>query len=362
MKKVLMIIGHLNIGGEEKVAKDIGLFSDRNKYQIDYLVFTDEVGEYEIELKKEGFLVIHLPEPSDSHLAYIRSLRKLIKKNHYDVVHSHIMFNSGWNMLVARQLGVPVRIAHSHSIRIPGHHGFVRNAYHSIMRFLIDHNATHLVGCGKGAGEWMCGKNVYERRGITVYNGIDTERFRYDERNRQEVRAELGLTDQLLIGHTGHMFKVKNQQYLIRLLPHILKKTPNAVLLFLGDGEDREMLENLADELKVKEHIIFKGNVPDVYRYLSAMDVFAFPSLYEGMPLSLMEVQANGLPCIISDRIPDDVHITDLVQVLPLEKPKKWVTAIYSSERSNSAAYAIIVDNAGFDKRHMTENIYKIYD
>lgn len=362
MKRALEIIGKLYIGGAERVARDIGFYADPEKFQIDYVVFGNDIGAYEADLSAKGCRIFHIPPPSDGYRAYCGNLRKLIRENRYDIVHAHTMFNSGWAMLVAKKEDVPIRIAHSHTIRGPERRSVAQNLYEKTMRRVILHDATDLIGCGQAAGEWLFGRKAFQKRGQVILNGIDTGRFMYSESDRKKTREALGLTDRFVIGHVGHMFPVKNQAFLIRLLPELIKKRAGATLLFLGDGQDRPALNELACQLGVEDYVIMTGNVPDVWRYLSAMDVFAFPSLYEGMPLAIVEAQANGLPCVLSDRIPKDVFLTEQVTPLSLEADSKsWVSALLRAKRGDPEKSRSILRALELDTKSAMNRIYAIY-
>lgn len=364
MKKVLIIIGRLYIGGAERVGRDIGYYADPGRFEIHYLVFGDEVGAYERELMDRGCQIIHMAPPAANHNAFYRGLTELLRRENYDVIHSHTMFNSGWAMLAGQKCGVPVRIAHSHSIRGNEKRGLVKNLYEKTMRRLILRYATHLVGCGRSAGRWLYGEREFDRRGILLYNGIDLKRCAFDGEKRKTIREDLGLTDRFVIGHVGHLAPVKNQAFLLELMPQILKRRENAVLLLLGEGPDRAMLEQKIRELGLEGHVRMTGNVNNVGDHLNAMDVFAFPSMYEGMPLAMIEAQTNGLPCVISDRVPKDVHLTDLVTALPLENgDDPWIDALCGGKRTeNSAHYHGRMAQMGFDTSGMLEKIYKLYE
>lgn len=361
MTKILQIVASLRIGGAEKVARDIGLFLDPSKYEVHYVVFGNEVGDYEGELIDRGCRVFHLPSPQKSYFAYMQNLRALMQEYQYVAVHAHTMFNIGWVMLAAKQCGVPIRIAHAHSALVNGH-GLKKQVYEAVMRQMILKNATDLVACGHAAGIRLYGEHAYEKRGQCILNGIQTEAFAYREDKRNQIREMLDLQESFVIGHVGHMAKVKNQSFLLRLMPEILKRKPNARLLMLGEGEDRPLLERLILELGLREHVILTGNVRNVADYLCAMDVFAFPSLFEGMPLSILEVQANGLPCILSTGVPKDVFLTDLLEPLPLEQPQQWVDAICSAERKESEKYAEFLKKQGFDTSAVMKRIRFIYE
>ena len=360
--RVLEIAASLKIGGAEKIARDIGYYSNSDFYQIDYVVFGEEIGEYEKELQEKGCNIYHLPLPSSSYINYLKELYRLIKGNGYQVVHAHTMFNSGWAMLIAKTCGVPIRISHSHSVDEQPNKNQVQKLYEKVMQLIIVSFSTHYVGCGVKAGEILFGKNQYHKKGVTILNGIDTKKFAYSETNREEIRKKLEVTNNFVIGHTGHLANVKNQSFLISLMPKILKKNKNAKLLLLGEGEDRQKLEKQIIDLDLSSNIIMTGNVTDVHKYLSAMDAFVFPSLYEGMPLSVIEVQANGLPCVMSDSVPQDVVLTDLIRRLSLKEAEDvWVEAICDSKRYTPHIYEEKIKNLGLDSEKMVNKISNLY-
>lgn len=361
MKNVLVIAGKLYIGGAELVCRNIGYYADPKLFQIDYLVFGDEVGPYEPKLEEKGCRIWHVPSPSESYRAFYKELKRLIRENQYEIVHCHTMFNSGLVLRAAKRCGVPGRIAHSHSIKGPEHRGMLQNLYEKTMRRWILKDATHLIGCGQAAGEWLFGKKAFQKKGLVLLNGIDLDRFRYNPQTRDRIRRENHWEDCFLIGHVGHLASVKNQAFLLRLMPALLEKKPNAHLLLLGEGSDRPMLESLIQELHLQRAVTMPGNVPNVNDYLSAMDVFAFPSLYEGMPLSILEVQANGLPCLISDRVPKDVFLTDLLKPLPLEAPLQWLEQLLTVGRLAPEQYLLKMQNTSADLRQMLKKLYQIY-
>ena len=360
--KVLIIAASLHIGGAEKVARDIALYADPRRYECHYVVFGDRVGDYEQQLLEKGCTIFHLAEPSESYPQFLKSMRKLLKEHRYDVVHAHNMFNCGLTMLMARLAGVPVRIAHSHSALATGG-GLVKKIYESVMRTLILTCSTDLVGCGVKAGQRLFGEKVFAKRGNLILNGIDVAAFAYDENKRSAIRAELGVGDRFVLGHSGHLAEVKNQSFLLDLMPPVLEKKPDALLLMLGEGPDRPMLEQKIRDMNLQDHVIMTGNVTNVADYLSAMDVYVFPSLYEGLPLSILEVQVNGLPCVISDGVPEDVFLTDLIRPLSLQQEKGvWLDAVLAAQRGDTQKYNRRLQNSDYAVQAAMEKIYRIYE
>lgn len=361
MKYILHVIASLNIGGAEKVARDIGMYAPENEFESHYIVFGDEKGEYEEELISHGCKVFHWHSPYENYKAFYNSLIKLMSEYKYIAVHAHTMFNSGWVMLAAKMSKVPVRVAHSHSALDNGG-GMKKAVYEKIMRFLILSCSTAFVACGNAAGERLFGKKAYLKKGNLILNGVDAEKFKFSDEARRKIREEYSLEDSFVIGHVGHLIEVKNQKYLLELMPKILEKQPRARLMLLGEGEDRQMLSEKIIGLGLEDKVIMTGNVRNVNEYLSAFDVFVFPSLYEGMPLSIIEVQCNGLPCVISTGVPEDVFLTDLIKPHSLsQNSEAWVSDIISCSRKDSGAYADKMKNSGFDAGGVMQKFYDIY-
>ena len=364
MKKILIIPGALHMGGAERVAANISAYAPEGEFEFHYLVFEGYDNLYGPDIEARGGKVITVPPPAAGYSVYARTLYKLIKENGYAVVHSHTMFNSGINLAVAKLARVPVRIAHSHTTRTEREVPRSQRLYEKLMRKLIIWSATHLLSCGVEAGEWLFGGKAFSRYGQVVRNGIDTDAFSFSEENRIKIRSFYGILEtDLVIGHSGTMIPLKNQEFLIRLLPNIKERIENSRLMLLGKGEATEIerLKAIAAECGVTDSVVFCGGVMNVNECLSAMDVFAFPSLREGTPLALIEAQTNGLPCVISERIPNDAILTDLVLPLPLDDDIAWCNAIINSNRHNPSAYASLIDEAGYSNKTAYLPIYRIY-
>ena len=361
MKKVLIICAGLQFGGVERFATNIVKFAPEGAYQFDYLIFEGLGDAFVPEIEEKGGRVITLPSPQKGYKRYIKRLGELIDQNQYDVVHSHTQFNTGINLWVAKKHGVPIRIAHSHTTAHENAVSKTQLIYEKLMRMLILKNATVRSSCGVDAGKWMYDDKSF----IVIPNGIDTELFAYDETKRSTIRKQYGIADDaFLIGHSGTISKLKNQAFLIRLLPEIRKIKSNAELMLIGTGseEEKQHLIRLASENHMTDHVHMIGAVLNVNEHLSAFDVFAFPSLREGTPLALIEAQANGLPCMISDTIPRDAAVTELVQRISLSDENAWITSICESSRKAPEKYKEIVSNSGFDARRAYQKLFDYYN
>ena len=361
MKKVLIICAGLQFGGVERFATNIIKFASEGAYQFDYLIFEGLGDAFVPEIEEKGGRVITFPSPQKGYKSYIKRLGDLIDQNKYDVVHSHTQFNTGINLWVAKKHGVPVRIAHSHTTAHENAVSKKQLIYEKLMRRLILKYATVRCSCGVDAGKWMYGVKPF----VVIPNGIDTELFSYDEAKRSAIRKQYDIADDaFLIGHSGTISKLKNQAFLIQLLPEIRKIKSNAELMLIGTGseEEKKHLIQLASENRVTDYVHIVGAVLNVNEHLSAFDVFAFPSLREGTPLALIEAQANGLPCIISDTIPQDAVITELVTRLPLSDKELWIRSIGNAFRSDSDKYNIELSKTDFNARKAYEKLFELYN
>ena len=364
MERILIIAGGLHIGGAERIAANICCYAPLREFEFHYVVFEGYDNVYGPEIEAHGGKVFTLPSPRSGYLRYCRLLAALIRKYRYSAVHSHTQFNSGINLLVAKLMRVPIRIAHSHTTKTEGHVSAAQKIYERALRHLIRNTSTHLLACGVEAGAWMFGENVFESRGVVLRNGIDVRLNQFSEEHRAQMRQYYEIPqDAFVVGHAGTLLPVKNQEFLIRLMPEILAVRPNSFLLLLGADEQGELLRltSVAQECGVVDSVIFAGGIRNVNEALSAMDVFAFPSLREGTPLALLEAQANGLPCVVSDRIPGDAFLTDLVQALPLSDRAAWIAHLVGAKRHTPERYSAELEESGYDYHSSYQPLYSIY-
>ena len=360
--EVLEIITDLHIGGAQRVAANIAKYAPPG-YHFTYLVFDEGTGEYEPEIRAYGNDVIHIPSPKKGYPAHLRMLKAQMQARTYDVVHCHNMYSCGIVMQLAKQIGIPGRISHSHTAKDNVlQSSWPRKLYKSVMRQLIWHYSTDYLACGEDAGEELYGKVRFQKKGLVIKNGIDTAAYRYNAETRNQIRTQYRWEDRFLIGHIGHYVTVKNQIYLIRLMPEILRTQPRAMLLLFGDGETHESLAAEICQLGLDDSVRLMGNVSNIPHILSALDVFAFPSLLEGTPLALLEAQASGLPCIISDHVPADACVTDLIQKLSLSDRQAWIASILNASRNTRLDYSSVIREKYEDIHTSMEKIYSTFE
>ena len=314
--RIAQIMGKMVNGGVDAVIMNYYRNIDRSKVQFDFVVDSDSKFIPRDEIESLGGRIYIVP-PYQKIGKYISALVKLFKQNKYQIVHSNINTLSVFPLFAAKKAGVPVRIAHNHSTAAKGE--TKKNILKYILRPFSKVFATHYVACSEYAGEWLFGKKAMESGKVTIFNNaIDLNKFKFDEKVRSEVRKELGIEDKFVIGHVGRLCFQKNQEFLIDIFEEVHRRDPNSVLLLIGDGEDREKIERKIKNLRGGGGVILLGNRTDVDRMYQAMDVFIFPSKYEGLGNVVVEAQVCGVPVIVSDNVPEVVRISDGVVFLSL--------------------------------------------
>lgn len=361
--KVLHVIGALHIGGAENMAMNFLRYIDKSRFQCDYLVFGKEVGEYESEAISLEAKVIHIDAPSEGYLAYARNLKTILQEGNYDVIHSHTLLNNGLTLKIARNIGIKKRISHSHSTDSGRKETLTYKIYSYVMKQIIKVYATEYIACGVDAGNYLYGRRLFESKGIIINNGIHLESYLYSEKKRKKIRDAFGVNNQIVIGHVGRFAKVKNHMFLLDIFEQISKNNRDAILLLVGDGELRPDIEGKIQTLGLNDKVILAGNRNDVSDIMQAMDILVFPSLYEGLPIVLVEAQAAGLPCIVSANVTKELDVANLITYISLdESPNKWADEVLKVFEKNirKSPYNEI-KNAGYDIYDAIKKLENVY-
>ena len=310
-----------------------------------------------------GGVIHRIPYVSDvGHSKYIQALDQFFAAHaHYRIVHAHMDKMSGFVLRAAKKAGIPIRIAHSHNTSSEG--DLAAKAYKWMAGTYIASCATHFLACSTKAAQWLFASKG--SRAVVIKNGIETEQFAYSPALRSQVRQELHLADDAyVIGHVGRFFHQKNHAFLLELFARLHQERPEAVLVLAGDGPLREEMEKKVENLHLKKKVKFLGVRSDISRLLQGFDMFVFPSLHEGLPVTLVEAQGAGLPCLISDTITPEVDLgIQLVDRLPLNDQMAWINQIKRiMARSESREIpALALSNQGYDIRNTaawTEGFY----
>ncbi|MFP3869170.1 MAG: glycosyltransferase family 1 protein [Desulfobacteraceae bacterium] len=340
-KRILHIVGGMNRGGVETWLLHVLRHSDSSCYHHDFLVHTNQTCAYDEDIRSSGSRIIPCPF-THRPLSYAREFKRLLRLHGpYDIVHSHVHFYSGFTLRLAHQVGVPVRIAHSHSDtkKLQAKAGLPRRLYLALMKKWLNTYATAGLACSRPAAAALFGSDWQnDGRWQVLHNGIDLNPF-FIKLNTTNLRSELGIPrNAFVIGHVGRFFEPKNHAFLVDIALEIAKREPTCYFLLVGDGPLRPPIEEKFAQAGLAAKTIFAGARADVpFLMRRAMDVFLFPSLFEGLGLVLVEAQASGLPCIISDVVPREAEVVKtLVQRLSLgQPPSVWAEAVLEARHSS---------------------------
>ena len=356
--RVLQIVSYMQRGGLETLLMNYYRHIDRDKVQFDFLVHRSFRSAYDDEIENMGGKIYRIPQLNPFSFKYHRALDCFFEQHReYKIVHCHLDCMSAIPLKHAMKNNVPVRIAHAHSSNQVRDYKYLLKL---IYKKQIPEYANKLFACGKKAGEYM-----FEGQNFSILNNaIDVGKYTYNEEIRIKVRNELGFeNDQFIIGHVGNFTEPKNHEFLIQVFQKIYENNHAARLLLVGDGHLVESTKELCIKNNLSNKVIFTGSRSDVFDLLQAMDIFVFPSLYEGFPVSLIEAQANGLHCFISDRIPDEsILIPSSVHRISLdESASDWATKIMSSEVKRMPNSGGKITEAGYDIRKNADMLQNYY-
>ena len=314
-----MVTNHFEITGIGTVMMNYCKVLDRNKYDLTILAGQPIAEKYKKECRENGIHLVELPSRHGETRKHYVSLWKALKTGHYDIIHDH--GNSSMmavELTIAKIAGVKNRIAHSHNSTCPN----IR--IHRLLNPYFRTVYTKAIACGQLAGNWLFGENNFE----VLPNGFYTEEFAFSPQNRYAIRNKLGIKNQLVIGHIGRINEQKNQEYLLEVFKKVASMRNDVVLLIVGTGPDEKKIRSRVQEHPYKNRIILYGETDNPTAFYSVMDVFVFPSRYEGLPVVLLEAQISGLACVASSRITREVDFGDIEWQSIDDKPEKWAKVI----------------------------------
>jgi glycosyltransferase involved in cell wall biosynthesis len=362
--RVVHAVGGLNRGGSETWLKNVYQHIDRQRFSFDFLVYGTGPFAYEEVLRRQGAAIHSVPLNRNPYRS-LRQLAHLFRRERFDVVHAHTYLFSGLALAAAAHAGVATRIVHAHTAR--REHRPARQMYAHVMRALLKRYATHGIAVSDAAGRAFFGRQWgRDDRWRLGFCGIDLAQYG-SRSSRASTREALNIpADALVLGHVGRFVPEKNHALLVRVLCRAVDIDSRVFGLFVGDGP---LLEPVRAECKAKgilDRVVFAGARDDVPHLLTAMDAFVFPSLFEGLPLSVVEAQAAGVPVIMSDRVTDEVIcVPDSVTRVPIEAPTRdWVSAILRNIGRERASVTSL-DDSRFDIRtsvRALENLYSGFE
>lgn len=330
--RILQVIGIMNRGGAEAIIMNLYRKIDRSKVQFDFVENSFERAAFDDEIEYLGGRIYRCPHFNGKNYFLYKKWWKSFFKEHigeYHIIHGHLGSTAAIYLKIAKNNGL-FTIAHSHS---SGNDHSIGHYLYQILSYKTRYIADYFFACSKVAGKDRYGEKVVTSSNFSVLNNaIDTNAFSFNEQTRNRIRKDMTLEDDIVIGHVGRLIPVKNHRFLLQVFKHISLEIENVKMLCVGDGELKSELQLQAIELGIADKVIFTGLRTDVNDLIQAMDFFVFPSLYEGLPVSLVEIQVSGLPCVISDKVPDESILTDnLVTIVSLEESaEEWAQRIIS--------------------------------
>lgn len=361
--RIAHIIGKWVGGGVEAVVMNYYRHIDRNKFQFDFICDNDSSNIPYDEIEALGGRVILIP-PYQKVYAYQKELVKIFEKNKYKIVHSHINTLSVFPLRAAKKAGVPVRIAHSHSTT--NKKEWKKNLLKQALKPFSKVYATNYMCCSEFAGRWLFGDKTYDNGEVFLLNNaIDVDKFIYNENIRNEVRKELSIDDDtLVIGHIGRFVAQKNHAFLIDIFNEIHAKNENSVLLLAGQGPLVPEIQNKIVDLNLVDNVKFLGQRNDVNKLYQAFDIFLFPSLYEGVGMTLIEAQASYLSCVASSEVPSIAKINENFEFINLdENAKIWAEKVLMlSLKQKRKDASLALKNNGFSIKDEAKKLEKKYE
>ena len=324
--KILYAMGGVmhRAGAETVIMRYIRELLKMNKFDISILVHGNQKADYDDELVSYGISIYHMPVRGQHIFTYNRTLNKFFSEHSFDIVHCNMDTACGDFLEIAKKHNVKVRIAHSHSTSYQTHN-FMKKFNSYLSKIKIPKVATDLIACSQLSGEWTYRGSKF----MVLNNALDSGAYMPNKDVRKKIRNELNIPlETKVIGHVGRFSFVKNHILLLKIFDKYHAKNKKSILVCVGDGEERENIEQLASELKIKDNVRFLGVRNDVEHIMQAFDVFVLPSIFEGLPLVGIEAQAAGLPCVFANTITDEVCIGDKCVRLPLNDTDLWCGTI----------------------------------
>lgn len=355
MVRILHIVTYMGRGGIETMLMNYFRRIDKTKIQFDFLVHRDFIADYDDEIESLGGKIYRFPVLNPFSKEYKSKLRKFfLGHREYKIVHSHVDSMSSVPLKIAKECGVPIRIAHAHNCSEVKNLKYYLKLYY---KSKLPKCANYFFACSNEAGKWLYG----DREFTLLNNAIDTKQYAFNKEARVKIRNEFSISDDtLVIGSVARFEPQKNHSFALDVFKKLIDRKPNCILLLVGDGSLKNDIIEKSKLLKIDDKVIFAGVREDVPCVLQAMDLFLFPSFFEGLPVSIIEAQTSGLPCLISDKVPIECKKTDIVDVCSLSDDTSiWVDKIVNLTRLTRSDGSDAITNAGFD---ISENARKLED
>lgn len=365
-RKVLEIVNSLGIGGNPIFVMNYFRVLDKEKFQIDFLIFDDSRLDFKQEVCDAGSNIYACPQENrNSLLNQMKYVYSFLKENHYDVVHCHNCAFKGLlrGTIPAKLAGIDTVIAHSHNTGRPKY-TTLDNLTRVILKGIMEWSIDYGLACSNQAGQSKYSdKFMKSDKYRVIYNAVDGEKYRYQPLQREAIREKYNIDKEFVIGSIGRLEEQKNYLFFIDVFYKFLKTNPEAYFLLVGDGSQKESILKRIKELGIEERVIMPGSVLNPEVYYQAMDLFVLPSIYEGFGLVNIEAQISGLPCLVSSVVPKEVNISGAVWFLNLENAKnEWIETIEKIRKESNLKVRETVDGKAYDIRNAGKLLQEIYE
>ena len=361
MIRVLHVLGGLNRGGAETMVMNFYRTIDRNQVQFDFVIHSSSQNDYRREIENMGGKIYVFPKFNGYNIISYRKVWKDFFNNHpeYKIIHSHVRSYASLFFPIASKNGL-ITIIHSHSTS--NGKGF-KSLIKDLLQKPLSRQADYLFACSKEAGEWLYGSRKVEANNFyLVKNSIDVDKYEYNEKIRNKYRDELNIRNNLVLGHVGRLSAPKNHMFLLKVFKGILEKKSNAFLLIVGDGDLKDEINKNIKNLNLEEKVLMLGSRDDINCILQAMDIFLFPSIWEGLPIAVVEAEASGLPCIVSENVTEEVKLLPTLKYLPVNNGEyEWVNTVLNTDLSRFKDASKEVCSKGFDINGTSKWLLKFY-
>ncbi|MDB5176815.1 MAG: glycosyl transferase group 1 family protein [Candidatus Saccharibacteria bacterium] len=362
--RILQVVGTMDRGGVEAFMMNILRNIDKNQFTFIFLCYGNKKFDYENEIIALGSKIIRIPDYKKvgivKHIGYIR---KAILDENIDILHAHRHYDSVFSVAAARLARISVRIVHSHTTHSGPDRGLVKKIYLVMTRILINLNTTSYLACSIEAGQALFGDRKHMK---IIRNGIELSDFVYNRSIRKSVRDDLHIKDDIfVIGHIGRFVDAKNHEFLIDIYHEVYKKNKKTALLLTGDGSLEGLVRKKVKDLNLEQNVIFLDATSNIPQLMQAMDVFVFPSKYEGLGIALIEAQAAGLKCLTSEgNVPLAAKVTENIKYLGLsEGAKYWAKEVLEINGKNYKRKDTfdMIQKAGYNMKDEVGNIESLY-
>lgn len=354
MIRVLQVVGSLGYASVEAVVMNYYRNINTKKLQFDFITCSPVKERYDDEILSKGGKIYRLPSRSGRPLSYVKELITVIRKNQYKIVHIHQNSASlAMDAFAAKLCRVPLIIGHSHNTSC--------NVLwqHYLLKPFVNGLLTKRFACSKEAGTWVFG----DRKDVSIiHNAVDIDKFYFSMETRECYRRELGIENKFVIGFVGRLHEQKNPERLFDIFVTAEKKNHDVILLLVGEGPLKKKLEEKAKEKHIDDKVMFLGRRDDVHKLMSAMDVFVMTSIYEGLPVVVIEAQASGLHSVISDKVPapDLIHQLDVIDLS--ESDEIWSETILKKTVQDRLEVKQQIQKAGYDIKIEAKKLQKFYE